>query len=1107
MDHCSLAGDGSRLRAGSHRHQRSRMCLRTRTPHLLMPWLLLAILTVVSWPAAAAMRSARVGDLRRETVDLFYHGFDNYMRVAFPEDELRPVSCTPLTRDSKNPRNVELNDVLGNYSLTLIDSLSTLAILASAPPDDRNTGPKALRDFQDGVAAMVQQYGDGRAGPSGLGLRGRGFDVDSKVQVFETVIRGVGGLLSAHLFAVAELPITGYDPRRPGDDPLNPRPIVWPNGLKYDGQLLRLALDLAQRLLPAFYTKTGMPYPRVNLRHGIPFYSNSPLHETSPGSANTEGPAEITETCSAGAGSLVLEFTVLSRLTGDSRFEQLAKRAFWAVWYRKSQIGLIGAGVDAEHGHWIGAFSVIGAGADSFFEYALKSHILLSGHELPNRTLPHPNPQGDWMDPNTLFTPLSDVENSPASFLEAWHHAHAAIKRHLYTDRDHPHYENVNLWTGSLASNWVDSLGAYYSGLLVLAGEVDEAVETSLLYTAIWTRYAALPERWSIKDKTVEGGLGWWPLRPEFIESTYHLYRATKDPWYLYVGEMVLRDITRRCWTPCGWAGLQNVLDGQKSDRMESFFLGETAKYMYLLFDDDHPLNKFDAAYVFTTEGHPLIIPKSKPMDGPTRRRSHQTDVTVYYDDAYTNSCPARPATVPLTGSTTAARKDLYHAARMLDLHLLTSPLPGLAGGQSNSQATARSDFTLFPWTLPAELMPRDGVCSKVNHPLEVSLEFASNAQQVVGGSSFNFMLGSQNLERLSPDRIRVSSLSGLKVTMRLEDTEEQEWRVTRVNGVPLGRDEFIVLDRAILGDVSDPRFNLVRDPMIVKLQHLHRVQLLPNEAGDDEDMFADGYETDAEDSEDSGSDDEEPIPFEAAKQTNRSTASRVTNFGSLVKSLLTRVVASLDSQIAYSPTLRPGVSARRPYNLVINQTAVTPIGLGAAPLPPVNVPAGSRIPAFGPVSDAIFPWATVYAAGDACAGPLPEEAPRDHQVIVIRRGGCSFSAKLASIPAHSPSPRSLQLVVMVSHEQDDGADYRAYAMSMAGAGLVRPLLDEVQLTPGGMQRRHPIAMAMVGGGELAYQQLAAAERVGLMRRYYIESQGTRVRNIIVDEGDAGDNL
>lgn len=176
-----------------------------------------------------------------------------------------------MTR-SNNPRNIDLNDALGNYSLTLIDSLSTLAILASAPPDKEQTGLNALHDFQDGIASLVIQYGDGTEGSSGQGLKARGFDLDSKVQVFETVIRGVGGLLSAHLFAIGELPIRNYKPRRAvswpwkAELPDDEAPILWSNGFKYDGQLLRLALDLAQRILPAFYTNTGMPYPRVNLR-------------------------------------------------------------------------------------------------------------------------------------------------------------------------------------------------------------------------------------------------------------------------------------------------------------------------------------------------------------------------------------------------------------------------------------------------------------------------------------------------------------------------------------------------------------------------------------------------------------------------------------------------------------------------------------------------------------------------------------------------------------------------------------------------------------------------------------------------------------------------
>jgi hypothetical protein len=123
---------------------------------------------------------------------MFFHGFDNYMQYAFPEDELRPLTCAPLTRDRANPAHIELNDVLGNYSLTLVDSLSTLAIMADAKSRTRN-GASAWSQFQNGVGHLVELYGDGSDdGVRGTGSRGKGFELDSKVQVFETVIRGLG---------------------------------------------------------------------------------------------------------------------------------------------------------------------------------------------------------------------------------------------------------------------------------------------------------------------------------------------------------------------------------------------------------------------------------------------------------------------------------------------------------------------------------------------------------------------------------------------------------------------------------------------------------------------------------------------------------------------------------------------------------------------------------------------------------------------------------------------------------------------------------------------------------------------------------------------------
>ncbi|KAI2472524.1 glycoside hydrolase family 47 protein [Annulohypoxylon bovei var. microspora] len=1073
-----LLGMGSWTLAISHKS----------TNHGALVRLIVLFALLVSWlDLVEAMRPSRIAELRQETVDMFYHGFDNYMNIAFPEDELRPVSCTPLTRDPLNPRNIALNDVLGNYSLTLIDSLSSLAILASAPPDSKNTGPKALSDFQDGVVALVAQYGDGRPGPSGQGARGRGFDVDSKVQVFETVIRGVGGLLSAHLFAVGELPIAGYNPRGvindEDDSDIEKHPIPWPNRFKYDGQLLRLALDLAQRLLPAFYTQTGLPYPRVNLRYGIPFYLNSPLHGSNIDPKPAEDAPEITETCSAGAGSLVLEFTVLSRLTGDPRFEQAAKRAFWAVWSRRSNIGLIGAGVDAEGGHWIGGFSGIGAGIDSFFEYALKTHILLSGQELPNQTMPQGH-DGDWLDPNQIYHPLSDEDNSADSFLQAWHHAHAAIKRHLYSDLHHPHYVNAHMSTGSPQAYWIDSLGAYYSGLLALAGELDEAIETHLVYTALWTRYSALPERWSVREGRIEGGLGWWPGRPEFIESTYHLYRATRDPWYLYAGEMVLKDINRRCWTKCGWSGLQDVNTGEKSDRMESFFLGETAKYLYLLFDPDHPLNKLDASYVFTTEGHPLIIPRKK-SHRPVRKPVSERAVQPYFDSQFTNTCPRPPVLPPLTSSAITSRPDFYNAATLIRLHQIPNihsgsenPIAKLGGSkvQTKSSERPKENYTYFPWTLPRSMLPADGFCAVTKQAQTSVIEFPSGSQQSVG-SAFNIMFGGHNLVRMGNEGIAINSLSGLKLALLMEEppeTSERAWRVYSIGSLPLGRDEKIFITRDVLEDMSDPLFHRVRDSVIVDILLQIEVPENPLEHNS------------------SSTDPEPPFESQSIEFESDSAVGMFSSFLQQITSVLREPVATFGPEPVPPPKFK-----------YVELPAITPVGVGAAPLPDVRE---APNPNTNGVIESLS-WQRIFFAGQACGGKLPDAAPRAHQVIVMRRGGCSFSEKLANIPSFAPARNALQLVVVVSDDKVDDSDDddnewqgkgRGGGQDAANVNFIRPLLDEAQKTPSGIHRHRPIAMLMTGGGQDAYEVLKTTRSLGLRRRYHVESQGLKISNLVV---------
>ncbi|KAG4034759.1 hypothetical protein MFRU_002g01110 [Monilinia fructicola] len=1064
----------------------SQSIFRSRWPLLLLFTIWLALVN--------AMTPARIAELRKETVEMFYHGFDNYMNIAFPEDELRPVSCTPLTRDTQNPRHLELNDVLGNYSLTLIDSLSTLAILASAPPDKEGTGSTALENFQRGVASLVLQYGDGTSGASGQGLRARGFDLDSKVQVFETVIRGVGGLLSAHEFAAGILPINGYEARSSKtkskmSSNKGQSSILWPNGFKYNGQLLRLALDLAERLLPAFYTATGMPYPRVNLRHGIPFYVNSPLHEgLNLDDFVEDGVPEITETCSAGAGSLVLEFTTLSRLTGDPRFEQLAKRAFWAVWNRRSPIGLIGAGIDAETGQWIGPYAGIGAGTDSFFEYAFKTHILLSGHGTPNITSHRQKQDESWLDPNTIYRDLSDEENSPDTFLAVWREAHAAIKRHLYSSTHHPHYVNAHLVTGSAQAFWIDSLGAYYPGLLTLAGEVEEAIETSLLYTALWTRYAALPERWSVRDGHIEGGLGWWPGRPEFIESNYHLYRATKDPWYLHVGEMVLKDIKRRCWAACGWSGLQDVRTGEKSDRMESFFLGETAKYLYLLFDPDHPMNDLDAAYVFTTEGHPLVLPRenSKP---PSRTPTSSKAVQPSYRPPLRDTCPVPPPPLPFTVSSTAARTDVFHASSLIGLHMIPNHQATMDG--ENFQV---NNHTYFPWTLPMSMIPSNGTCDRLPITTTFTIEFPNNnpLNTHLSKNGFTFNIPS-TFDHTSDGRIFVKSLSGLKMGMIHEsqslpaETKQQasdSWRVGSIGNMPLGRDEQIFIPRDVIGDLTDPSFSRIRNAVmldiVIQLEHVHDQN--QNMSGNVEELFE----------EDQTYDDAPGLALEES-MSNVGLA----EYRTLLSSLLQQVTSALRDPTA---TLLPQPETPSFYTYA-NLPAVLPTGKGAHLL--INAPEAPDLVS-AQTSSATLSFTTVFFAGEACDGKLPDESVKQHHVIVMKRGGCTFSEKLSNIPSYTPTSKGLKLVIMVTDDKDD-ADSSEEDMEDHGSGstrreqeLFRPLLDKPQLTPSGLLRHHQISMVMIGGGDEAIEALRRAKSVGIRRRYHVESQGLMVSNIVV---------
>lgn len=1009
------------------------------------------------------------------------------MQHAFPEDELKPISCTPQTRNKDNPADIGLNDVLGNYSLTLIDSLSTLAILASG--NEKESGRRPLKDFQNSVKSLVDLYGDGSNSTARCGKRACGFDLDSKVQVFETNIRGVGGLLSAHLFAVGELPIRGYNPT-----PNKKGGIRWPNGFVYTSQLLDLAVDLATRLLPAFSTQTGIPYPRVNLRTGIPFYLNTEGFCYADGSnSHSNGQREVTENCAAGAGSLILEFSTLSRLIGDPRFESLAKRAFWAVWDHRSTLNLLGNGIDAESGAWTNPpLSGIGAGIDSFFEYSLKSHILLS--DLPS------------------------TDSSSDHFLDVWHQAHAAVKHHIYrsaTQEKHPFYAQVDTGTGALRYTWIDNLSAYYPGLLVLAGEIEEAIESHLLFSALWTRYAALPERWNTANGFIDPHFRHWAGRPEFIESTFHLYQATKDPWLLRVGEMALKDIRRRCWTECGWADLGDVVSGEKRDRMESFFLGETAKYFYLLFNEDHPLNRGDGAVVFTTEGHPLVIPRKK--------KSHND--RVHHEDPLPplgpTTCPAPLPGLPLTFSNIANRQDLFHAAALAQLHSVPqnpsraselrpsdphSGRPGIGLGDIRSP----SNYTFYPWTLPQSLIPANGYSSEIVSDVITTLTFPPGPEGSTGDKSG--LLGS--LQKLS-DGVLITNLANMRFSLVAEKSHvpggEGMLRIQGVGGFTLGREEMVYVSgealRGTFGSMGeDERFERIKDSEWV-------------------DLIIDVGNDDIKTVEAAAAVEEPGGKFEGLMEQIEGMLSGILGVGPGKEQLLENARAAMmvdpgfiEKAKAYMPDLgkAKGVKdagGKKQERFTI--PAILPAGIGAAPIPSAldhDAPLGKVLPL-----KKIF-----FLEDELCEQHLPAHVALDHEVLVLRRGGCSFNAKLANIPILTPKSK-LQLVVILS--PDDGSGGRARQ-----EGMVRPLLDEKQRTPAGLERAREVGAVMVddlnGGVGRVFGRAASARggwraaeggvgdgedrdgewweeqgrgnagAMGGKRRFWFESLGVRIGNL-----------
>jgi len=459
------------------------------------------------------MNKEHILQLRNQVKDMFYHAYDNYMKFAFPKDELSPLTCSGI-------------DTWTHNSLTLIDSLDTLVVIGN------------FSEFSKGVRYIIDHIN---------------FDKNVSTSVFETNIRIIGGLLSAHLLAE--------------DKGIMP---------DYKGELLPLIKDLADRLLPAFDTPTCIPFGSINLKHGVP-------HN------------ESQVTCTAAGGTYILEFGVLSHILGDDVYKNVALKALRSLFDKRSLIGLMGNHINIFTGTWTLRESGVGSGSDSFYEYLFKAYLLFGDDQ----------------------------------YLKMFEECYESLKTYVIK-RDW--YVEVEMSSGAQLWSIFNSLQAFFPGIQALYGDVTAAKRIVRSFHAVWRRFGMIPEGFNHQQGFIQPGQDGYPLRPELIESVYTLYKITKDPLFLYMGRDILYSLNHHCRVNCGFANVKTVADPKVlGDKMESFFLAETLKYLFLLFDEENFVNSSEKPYIFNTEGH-LIPLRHEFLVDKLRKRKFSNETMKVID-------------------------------------------------------------------------------------------------------------------------------------------------------------------------------------------------------------------------------------------------------------------------------------------------------------------------------------------------------------------------------------------------------------------------------------------------------------------------------------------
>uniref|UniRef100_A0A671NYR2 alpha-1,2-Mannosidase n=1 Tax=Sinocyclocheilus anshuiensis TaxID=1608454 RepID=A0A671NYR2_9TELE len=378
------------------------------------------------------------------------------------------------------------------------------------------------------------------------------FNMNAEISVFEVNIRFVGGLLSAYYLSGKEV-------------------------------FRRKAVELGEKLLPAFKTPTGIPWALLNLKSGIG--RNWPW---------ASGGSSIL----AEYGTLHLEFMHLSELSGRPVFAEKVMNIRKVLNRLDKPQGLYPNYLNPNSGQWGQHHVSVGGLGDSFYEYLLKA----------------------W-----LMSDKTDEEGK-----KLYYDALQAIEKNLIR-KSSGGLMYIAEWKGGLLEHKMGHLTCFAGGMIALGadGGPDDKTGHQMELAAEIARtchesYARTSMKLGPEAFRFDGGVEaiatrqnekYFILRPEVIETYMYMWRFTHDPKYRQWGWEAVQALEKYCRVEGGYSGVRDVYANTPNhdDVQQSFYLSETLKYLYLLFSDDDHL-PFEH-WVFNTEAHPLpVIKKQNPL-------------------------------------------------------------------------------------------------------------------------------------------------------------------------------------------------------------------------------------------------------------------------------------------------------------------------------------------------------------------------------------------------------------------------------------------------------------------------------------------------------------